>query len=119
MTTVAERPVITFLSDYGLKDEFVGVCNGMIAMLCPEARVIDVSHGIPRHDVRSGALVLRAALEYLPAGAHLAVVDPAVGAERRAVALRLADDRRLVGPDNGVLSLAAERSGGVTEAMDI
>jgi S-adenosylmethionine hydrolase len=119
MTTVAERRVITFLSDYGLQDEFVGVCHGVIATICPEARVIDVSHGIPRHDVRAGALVLRAALAYMPVGVHLAVVDPDVGAERRAVALRLADDRLLVGPDNGVLSLAAQRGGGVIEAVDI
>jgi len=119
MTAVPERPVITFLSDYGLRDEFVGVCHGVIATICPGARVIDVSHGIPRHDVRAGALVLQATLPYLPVGVHLAIVDPDVGAERRAVALRLADDRLLVGPDNGLLSLAAELAGGVVEAVDI
>ena len=54
--------VITFLSDYGLEDDFVGVCHGVMARIAPEARVLDVSHGIPRHDVRSGALVLRRAL---------------------------------------------------------
>src|SRR5437588_3881373 len=119
MTTVAERPVITFLSDYGLQDEFVGVCHGVIASICPHARVIDLSHGIPRHDVRAGALVLRAALEYMPVGVHLAVVDPDVGGERRAVALQLAGGGVFVGPDNGVLSLAADRGGGVAEAVDI
>ncbi len=113
-------PTVTFLSDYGLADDFVGVCHGVIARLCPEARVIDLTHGIPRHNVRAGALVLRNALSYMPAGVHLAVVDPEVGAERRAVALRCADEERLlVGPDNGLLWLAAERFGGVVEAVDV
>ena len=112
--------VVTFLSDYGLDDDFVGVCHGVIARIAPQTRVIDVTHGIERHDVRSGALVLRRALEYLPAGVHLAVVDPGVGSARRAVALRCGDDDRLlVGPDNGLLWLAAERCGGVSEAVEI
>jgi S-adenosyl-L-methionine hydrolase (adenosine-forming) len=102
----------------------VGVCHGVIAQRCPDARVIDLTHEIPRHDVRTGALVLRDALAYMPAGVHLAVVDPTVGAvgseARRAVALRAADEARLlVGPDNGLLMLAAERLGGVLEAVDI
>jgi len=112
--------VVTFLSDYGYADDFVGVCHGVIARLAPEARVIDVAHGIPRHSVRAGAVTLRNALPYMPAGVHLAVVDPEVGAERRAVAVRCAEDGRLlVGPDNGVLALAAERFGGPVEAMDV
>lgn len=112
--------VVTFLSDYGLDDDFVGVCHGVIARIAPQARIIDVTHGIERHDVRAGALVLRRALSYMPAGVHLAVVDPEVGAERRAVALRCADEERLlVGPDNGLLSLAATRFGGVVEAVEI
>jgi len=111
---------VTFLSDYGEQDEFVGVCRGVLAGLAPTARVIDVTHGIPRHDVRAGALVLRNALPYMPAGVHLAVVDPQVGGGRRAVALGCADEERvLVGPDNGLLMLAAERFGGVVEAVDI
>jgi S-adenosylmethionine hydrolase len=112
-------PFITFLSDYGLADEFVGICHGVIATICPEARVIDLTHGVPRHNVRAGALILRAALPYMPNGVHLAVVDPDVGAARRAVALRLGDGRLLVGPDNGLLWLAAEAGGGVVEAVDI
>jgi S-adenosylmethionine hydrolase len=114
-----EWPLITFLSDYGLQDDFVGVCHGVIAMLCPRARVIDITHGIPRQDVRAGAIVLAGALSYTPPGVHLAVVDPDVGAQRRAVALRVADDRLLVGPDNGLLWPAAERAGGIVEAADI
>jgi S-adenosylmethionine hydrolase len=111
--------LITFLSDYGHADEFVGVCHGVIATICPQARVIDIGHEVPRHDVRAGALMLYAALPYLPVGVHLAVVDPDVGAERRAVAIRAADHRLLVGPDNGLLWLAAELGGGVVEAVDI
>src|SRR3954454_11088904 len=112
--------VITFLSDYGHEDEFVGVCHGVMARIAPDARVLDVSHGVARHDVRSGALILRRALPYFPAGVHLAVVDPGVGGERRAVAVCAAeDDRLLVGPDNGLLSLAAARFGGATEAADV
>jgi S-adenosylmethionine hydrolase len=116
---VSELQLITFLSDYGLTDGFAGICHGVIAQICPDARVIDISHGVPRHDVRAGALILRSALPYLPAGVHLAVVDPDVGAQRRAVALRAADGRLLVGPDNGLLWLAAQDGGGVVEAADI
>ncbi len=124
MADRALSPVITFLSDYGLLDEFVGVCHGVIARRCPSARVIDLTHAIPRHDVRAGAIVLRSALPFLPAGVHLAVVDPgvsAVGAHaRRAVALRTVEqDHLLVGPDNGLLMPAAERLAGVAEAVDI
>ncbi len=114
-----DTPIITFLSDYGLRDEFVGTCHAVISGICPSARVIDLTHGIHRHDIRSAAQILRSALPYLPVGVHLAVIDPDVGAARRAVALRLADGRLLVGPDNGVLSPAAQTGGGVVEAIDI
>lgn len=124
MAARGSTPIITFLSDYGRDDEFVGVCHGVIARRCAAVRVIDISHAIPRHDVRAGALVLRDALAYMPAAINLAVVDPGVGAvgrhARRAVALRPAEeDRLLVGPDNGLLMLAAELLGGVVEAVDI
>jgi S-adenosyl-L-methionine hydrolase (adenosine-forming) len=114
-----DAPVITFLSDYGLTDDFVGVCHAVIAGICPRARVVDLSHGVARHDVRAGALMLRGALPYLPVGVHLAVVDPGVGTDRRAVALRVGDGHGFVGPDNGLLSLAAAAGGGVVEAVDI
>src|SRR2546421_9549658 len=113
-------PTITFLSDYGQADDFVGTCHGVMARICPEARILDITHGIDRHDARRGALVLRNTLPYFAAGVHLAIVDPEVGRDRRAVALRTADeDRLLIGPDNGLLALAAERFGGVVEAADI
>ncbi|MGI8920589.1 MAG: SAM hydrolase/SAM-dependent halogenase family protein [Solirubrobacteraceae bacterium] len=112
-------PVITFLSDYGYADEFVGVCHGVIARICPQARVIDITHGLDRHAVQHAAVILRNALRFMPVGVHLAVVDPDVGAERRAVALGLGDERVLVGPDNGLLALAAADGGGVAQAIDI
>ena len=119
-----DPPVISFLSDYGYRDEFVGVCHGVITRRCPAARVIDLTHAIPPYDLQTGAEVLRSSLPYMPAGVHLAVVDPNVGAvgaqARRAVALRTAEeDRLLVGPDNGLLMPAAELFGGAIEAVDI
>jgi S-adenosylmethionine hydrolase len=117
-------PYITFLSDYGYLDEFVGVCHGVIARRCPGALVIEITHAIPRHDIRTGALVLADALAFMPSAVHLAVVDPDVGAvgerARRAVAIRTAaDDRLLVGPDNGLLMAAVKRFGGVAEAVEV
>jgi S-adenosylmethionine hydrolase len=91
----------------------------VIARICPAARVIDLTHGVPRHDVRAGAVLLAEALPYVPAGVHLAVVDPDVGAARRAVALECGDGRQLVGPDNGLLWLAAEAAEGVVRATDL
>jgi len=111
--------IITFLTDYGLTDPFVGVCHAVIAGICPEARVVDISHGVSRGDVRGGALMLRGALPYLPVGVHLAVVDPGVGSDRRAVAVGTADGRRFVGPDNGLLSPCFAAAGGVLEAVDL
>jgi S-adenosyl-L-methionine hydrolase (adenosine-forming) len=111
--------IVSLLTDYGHEDDFVGVCHGVILGIHPEARIVDVSHGIPRYGVRHGALVLRNALPYLPVGVHVAIVDPQVGTERRAIAVRTADRRLLVGPDNGLLSLAWERCGGVDVAVDV
>jgi hypothetical protein len=113
------HPVVTLLTDYGRSDEFVGVCHGVIARICPEARIIDVTHGIAPQDVLGGALRLQAALPYLPTGVHVGVVDPGVGSQRRAVAIRCAGGQILVGPDNGLLGPAAERSGGIAEAVEI
>ena len=111
--------IVTLLTDYGTDDEFVGVCHGVIRSIHPEAQIVDVTHGIERYAVRQGALVLRNTLPYLPVGVHVAIVDPQVGTERRALALRTGDGRLLVGPDNGLLSLAWERSGGVELAVDV
>jgi len=111
--------IVTLLTDYGSDDEFAGVCHGVIRAIGPDVSIIDITHGIPRHAVRHGALVLRNTLPYMPAGVHLAVVDPQVGTERRALAVRCIDGRLLVGPDNGLLSLAWEAAGGVDLAVDV
>src|SRR3954468_13001444 len=97
-------PVITFLSDYGPGDEYVGVVHGVIASIAPDARVLDLGHGVPPQDVRTGARRLARALPFVPAGVHLAVVDPGVGGTRRALALRIAGGERAVGrPGKGAL----------------
>ena len=95
------------------------MCHGVIRSIAPDATILDVTHGVPRHGVRAGALALRNALPYLPVGVHVAIVDPQVGTERRAVALRCGDGRVLIGPDNGLLCLAWERADGVIEAVDV
>jgi S-adenosylmethionine hydrolase len=116
---VAARP-ITFLSDYGYVDEFAGVCRAVIARIAPDALVIDLTHGIERHAIDRGAEVLANAMPYTPAGVHLAVVDPGVGSPRRALAVRVAtEDRMLVGPDNGLLWPAIDQLGGAVEAVDV
>jgi len=103
--------VICFLTDFGLQDDFVGTCHGVIARIAPDARVIDVTHGIPPTQVLQGALVLSSTLPYMPAGIHLAVVDPGVGGARRPLAIADREGRVFVGPDNGLLLPAAERAG--------
>ena len=103
---------VTFTSDYGLEDNFVGVCHGVMARVAPRVRVIDVTHAVAPQDVRHGAVVLAQAVPYLPPAVHLAVVDPAVGTERGMVAVQ-AGGQLLVGPDNGLLGWAAEALGGV------
>jgi S-adenosylmethionine hydrolase len=103
---------ITFTSDYGLEDHFVGVCHGVMARVAPGARVLDVSHAVAAQDVRQGAVVLAQAVPYLPRAVHLAVVDPGVGTGRGMVAVS-AGGQVLVGPDNGLLGWAAEALGGV------
>jgi S-adenosyl-L-methionine hydrolase (adenosine-forming) len=111
--------VITFLTDFGLQDDFVGTCQGVIATIAPDARVIDVTHGIRPGHVLQGALVLANSLPYMPAGIHLAVVDPGVGSGRRALALRDRSGRLHVGPDNGLLLPSVARFGGVAEAHEL
>jgi S-adenosylmethionine hydrolase len=102
---------ITFLTDFGLQDDFVGTCHGVMARIAPDARVIDITHGIPPQAILQGALVLRSTMKYMPVGVHLAVVDPGVGGRRRAIAVRTSDGRSFVGPDNGLLLLAADELG--------
>ncbi len=111
--------MITFLSDFGLDDDFVGTCHGVIARIAPDVRVIDITHGIRPGRVLQGALMLANTLAYMPEGVHLAVVDPGVGGQRRALALRDGSGRLYVGPDNGLLLPAADRYGGVAAAHEL
>ena len=111
--------IVTLLTDYGDDDEFVGVCHAVIRGIAADVPIVDLTHGIPTYGVRQGAIVLRNALPYVPVGVHVAIVDPQVGTERRGLAVRTGDGRALVGPDNGLLSLAWEKCGGVVEAVDI
>jgi hypothetical protein len=102
---------VTFLTDFGLADDFVGTCHGVIKRIAPEVEIIDITHGIKPQAVLQGALVLRNTIPYMPVGVHLAVVDPGVGSARRPVVLEDGEGRMYVGPDNGLLVPAAERAG--------
>jgi S-adenosylmethionine hydrolase len=102
---------VTFLTDFGLADDFVGACHGVMKRIAPDLEIIDLTHGIAPQAVLQGALVLRNTLPYVPEGVHLAVVDPGVGSSRRALALRDRAGRLFVGPDNGLLIPAADLDG--------
>src|SRR5687768_14002867 len=107
---------ISLTTDYGLSDGFVAACHGVLARLAPAARVIDVTHLVPPGDVQRGSAVLAQTLPHLPVAVHVAVVDPGVGTARRAVAVE-AERGVLVGPDNGLLTNAADALGGVRRAV--
>ncbi len=109
---------ISFLSDYGVRDEFVGIVKCVIADLAPHAKVIDLTHDIPPFDVRAGSLALARCISYVPTGIVLAVVDPGVGTARRAVAVSVGGGRGvLIGPDNGLLSMGTALAGGAESAV--
>jgi S-adenosylmethionine hydrolase len=113
------RPIV-FCSDYGLQDEFVGVCHGVIARIAAEATVIDLAHGLTRHDVAEGAALLARSAPHMPEDSvYLAVVDPGVGSERRPVAVDSSSGASLVGPDNGLLIPALDALGGATRTVEI
>jgi S-adenosylmethionine hydrolase len=111
---------VSFLSDYGLVDEFVGVVHSVIRSIAPDVRVIDVTHAIDAFDVRAGSLALARCAPYLAPGVVIAVVDPGVGSSRRAIAVEVGDGESvLIGPDNGVLAGAVALCGGVTAAIEL
>ncbi|HEX2051896.1 MAG TPA: SAM-dependent chlorinase/fluorinase [Actinomycetota bacterium] len=107
------KETVTFLSDYGLDDEFVGVCHGVMLRIAPHARVIDLHHNILRQDIRHGAVVLEQSIKFMPESVHLAVVDPSVGSDRRAIAIETRWGEVFVGPDNGLLVPAVDACGGI------
>jgi S-adenosylmethionine hydrolase len=106
--------LITLLTDFGTRDAYAGVMKGVIATINPRARTIDLSHDVAPQDIDEAAWLLRGAYRFFPAGTvHVAVVDPGVGSERRAIAVQ-AQDWWFVGPDNGVLSAALDLEGART-----
>ncbi|HMT05389.1 MAG: SAM-dependent chlorinase/fluorinase [Solirubrobacterales bacterium] len=111
------RPV-TFLSDFGYSDEYTGVCRMVVAGVDDRIKMLDITHGIPPGDVRRGALALASTVRFSLPAVHLAVVDPGVGGSRRALVLTC-KEHHLVGPDNGLLQLAATLLGGIEAAFDI
>ncbi len=119
---VSPPDTVFFLSDYGLVDEFVGVVHAVITSGAPAATVIDLSHHVPAFDIRAGARMLERSVPFLGRGVVLAVIDPGVGSPRRGVVLKTRDPNRpgyFVGPDNGLILDAAERCGGVAQAVEL
>jgi S-adenosyl-L-methionine hydrolase (adenosine-forming) len=113
------RP-ICFLSDFGLADDFVGTCKGVMLGIAPGVPIVDLTHDVPGFAIEAGAEILQHASRYMPEDAiYLAVIDPGVGTERRALALRAENGSFLVGPDNGLLVPTAEALGGVSEAVSL
>jgi S-adenosyl-L-methionine hydrolase (adenosine-forming) len=116
--TLARR-FVSFLSDYGHTDEFVGVCKSVMLSLAPDLQIVDITHDLPVHDVRAGALTLVRAAQYLPdGGIVLAVVDPGVGTDRRLVAVEV-EQGILLGPDNGLLAPAVAILGGAQRVISL
>lgn len=113
-----EPEFVSFLSDYGSADEFVGVCKAVMLGLAPHVRIIDLVHDLPPHDVRAGALALVRCVQYLPEGIVLAIVDPGVGTDRRAIAVET-DAGYLLGPDNGLLAPAVAMVGGARRVVSL
>lgn len=109
---------ISLLTDYGLQDEFVGVMKSVMIDMAPHVTITDITHGVPAFDIRSGSLTLARAIQYVPKGIVIAVVDPGVGTNRRAIAIEVADgDGILLGPDNGLLAPAVAMAGGAQRAF--
>ena len=108
-------PFISLLSDFGARDPSAAILHGVILGIAPDARIVDISHEVRKFAIRDGALLLWCALPYLPVGYHVAVVDPGVGTARRPIAIRVVRGDVLIGPDNGLLTAAAGRLGGIDE----
>jgi S-adenosylmethionine hydrolase len=116
--TAPRYRTISFLSDYGLEDEFVGVVKSVVRSIAPEVTVVDITHGIAPHDVRAGGLALARAVQYVDSGVILGIVDPGVGTARKAVAIEVAGGEGVfVGPDNGLLASAIAMAGGAERAV--
>lgn len=112
------RPVIGFLTDFGL-DGAAATCRGVMLSICPDAQIVDVGHTIRKYAIRDGAFLLRFALPYFPVGVHVGVVDPGVGTARRPIGILTGRGDILIGPDNGLLISPAEALGGIAEAREL
>ena len=111
---------VSLLTDYGLTDEFVGVMKCVVTDMAPHVRITDITHGVAPFDVRAGSLALARAIQYVPPGVVIAVVDPGVGSARRAIAIEVAEGRGvLLGPDNGLLASAAAMAGGAERVFEL
>lgn len=113
------RPLVTLLTDFGLRDPSAAICKAVVLGICPDAEILDLAHDVRKYSIREGALSLWAALPYVPVGVHVAVVDPGVGTARRPLGLRVGRGDVLIGPDNGLLVPAALQLGGVLEAREL
>jgi S-adenosylmethionine hydrolase len=113
-----ERPVIGFLTDFGL-DGAAATCRAVMLSICRDAHIVDIGHTVRKYAIRDGGFLLRFALPYFPVGVHVAVVDPGVGTSRRPIAIRTGRGDVLIGPDNGLLLPPAEALGGIDEAREI
>jgi S-adenosylmethionine hydrolase len=111
----ASRPIITFLTDFGL-DGAVAACKGVMLSICRDAQIVDVAHTVRKYAIRDGTFLMRFALPFAPVGVHVAVIDPGVGTTRRPIGIRTGRGDVLIGPDNGLLPPVAEVLGGLTEA---
>ena len=113
-----ERPVIGFLTDFGL-DGAAATCRAVMLSICRDAQIVDIAHTVRKYAIRDGAFLLRFSLPYFPVGAHVGVVDPGVGTHRRPIGIRTGRGDVLIGPDNGLLIPAAEALGGIEGAREL
>lgn len=114
----SERPIIGFLTDFGL-DGAAATCRAVMLSICRDAQIVDIGHTIRKYAIRDGAFLLRFALPYFPVGVHVAVVDPGVGTQRRPIGVRTGRGDVLIGPDNGLLLPPADALGGAIEAREL
>ena len=110
------KKIISFASDFGTSDGSVGVVKGVINRVDSDLKIIDISHGIPAQNIKYGSLMLMRAIQYIPQGVLLAVVDPGVGSGRKPIAIKT-DWGVMIGPDNGLLNLACATVGGAQQAF--
>jgi hypothetical protein len=116
--TDRSRPVIGFLTDFGL-DGAAATCRAVMLSICRDAQIVDIGHTVRKYAIRDGGFLLRFALPYFPVGVHVAVVDPGVGTARRPIGIRTGRGDVLIGPDNGLLVPPAEALGGIAEVREL